>query len=92
MDRNGTVSFAEAHAYAVIASNTIDIPLRTSDVLLKTYSRLAGDIADTTTRPQDTESTAPASEVAATEDLPLIATPEIVQRYHAILAVENSSL
>ena len=39
-------------------------------MLLKTYSRLAGDVADTTTRPQDTESTAPASEVAATEKLP----------------------
>lgn len=40
IDKNSVVSFAEAYAHAVIAGNTIDIPLRTSDVLLKTYSRL----------------------------------------------------
>lgn len=40
IDQNRVVSFAEAYAHAVIAGNTIDIPLRTSDVLLKTYSRL----------------------------------------------------
>ena len=41
-DQNGRVSFAEAHAYAVIASQTIDIPLRTSDTFLRTYSRIPG--------------------------------------------------
>ncbi len=40
VDGNGVISFAEAYAYAVIAGETIDIPLRTSDVLLRTYSRL----------------------------------------------------
>lgn len=45
-DKNGRVSLAEAHAYATVASNTIDIPLRTSDLLLRRYSRIAGyDIA-----------------------------------------------
>lgn len=42
VDQNGRVSFAEAHAYAVTASQTIDIPLRTSDTFLRTYSRIAG--------------------------------------------------
>jgi hypothetical protein len=37
---DGHVSFAEAHAYAVIESNTIDVPVRTSDALLRKYSRL----------------------------------------------------
>ncbi|MEI8382025.1 MAG: hypothetical protein WCJ09_17985 [Planctomycetota bacterium] len=38
---DGSVSFAEAYAHAVVAGNTIDIPLRTSDVLLRTYSRMS---------------------------------------------------
>lgn len=38
---DGVVSFAEAYAYAVVAGNTIDIPLRTSDVLLRAYSRMS---------------------------------------------------
>jgi hypothetical protein len=40
IDGNGVVSFAEAYAHAVIAGETIDIPLRTSEVFLRTYSRL----------------------------------------------------
>ncbi len=39
-DDDQQVSFAEAHAYAVLESNTIDIPVRTSDVFLRRYSRL----------------------------------------------------
>ncbi|MEX2171692.1 MAG: hypothetical protein WD851_20405 [Pirellulales bacterium] len=39
-DQNGTVSFAEAHAYAVIESDTVDVPVRTSDELLRKYSEL----------------------------------------------------
>jgi hypothetical protein len=49
IDGDGTISFAEAHAHAVIASRTIDIPLRTSDVLLHSYSRIAGEAASATT-------------------------------------------
>jgi hypothetical protein len=37
---DGRVSFAEAHTYAVIESNTIDVPVRTSDALLRQFSRL----------------------------------------------------
>lgn len=39
-DGDGRVSFAEAHAYVVIESDTIDIPVRTSEALLRRYSRL----------------------------------------------------
>lgn len=47
VDRNldGQVSLAEAHLYAVIASPTIDIPLRASDALLRAFSHL-GDTTD----------------------------------------------
>ena len=41
-DQNGRVSLNEAHAYAVKASNTIDIPLKSSDIFLRHYSRIAG--------------------------------------------------
>jgi hypothetical protein len=37
-DRDGKVSFAEAHAYVQIESDTIDIPLATSDVFLRQFS------------------------------------------------------
>ena len=39
---DGRVSFAEAHAQAVIACDSIDIPLRTSEALLRRYSRIRG--------------------------------------------------
>jgi hypothetical protein len=39
-DKNGQVSFAEAHAYAVIQSDTIDVPVRTSEAFLKQYSKI----------------------------------------------------
>ncbi len=38
IDGNGVTSFAEAHAYAVYKSDTVDIPLRTSDAFLAYYS------------------------------------------------------
>ncbi len=40
-DGSGRVSFAEAHAYAIIESDTIDVPVRTTDALLRRYSRLS---------------------------------------------------
>ena len=39
-DKDGNVSFAEAHSYAVIQSDTIDVPVRTSEALLRQYSKL----------------------------------------------------
>ena len=40
-DGDGHVSFAEAHAYTIIHSRTIDAPVKTSDLFLRTYSKLA---------------------------------------------------
>lgn len=75
LDRNGTVSFAEAYAYAVVASNTIDIPLRTSDVVLRTYSRMASDVADpTSARP---EAEAPENESGETATESMVSQPEL---------------
>lgn len=44
-DRNtdGRVSFAEAHVHAVLTGDTIDIPIRCSEVLLRTYSQKKAD-------------------------------------------------
>jgi hypothetical protein len=41
-DKSGGVSLAEAHAFAVIESDTLDVPVRTSEALLRAYSRLGG--------------------------------------------------
>lgn len=41
-DQDGKISFAEAHTHAMLASDTIDIPLRASEALLRTHSRIAG--------------------------------------------------
>ena len=40
-DNDGAVSLAEAHAYALLTSDTIDISVKTSDTFLRKYSRLA---------------------------------------------------
>ncbi len=39
---DGTTSLAEAHAYAQLRADTIDIGVRTSGALLRRYSRLSG--------------------------------------------------
>ena len=38
-DGDGRVSFAEAHIHAVLTGDTIDIPIRCSEVLLRAYSQ-----------------------------------------------------
>ena len=38
-DQDGGVSLAEAHAYVILTSPTIDIPVKTSDAFLRKYSR-----------------------------------------------------
>jgi hypothetical protein len=40
-NQDGLVSFAEAHAHAVIESDNIDIPITTSDAFLRKFSRFA---------------------------------------------------
>jgi hypothetical protein len=42
-DEDGRVCFAEAHAYALIESRTLDVSIKTSDVLLRKYSRISRD-------------------------------------------------
>ncbi len=42
-DGDGKVSFDEAHAYVQLTSETIDIPVCTSDSLLRAFSRIKSD-------------------------------------------------
>lgn len=44
-DGDGNVSFAEAHAHAVLESDTIDVPVRTSDILLRKFGESGGSDA-----------------------------------------------
>ena len=46
LNDDGMISFAEAYAYAFWASETIDIPLKTSDVFLRAYSRMSSELGD----------------------------------------------
>jgi hypothetical protein len=39
LDADGTVSFAEAHAYALLESVTVDLSIKTSDAFLRSFSR-----------------------------------------------------
>lgn len=39
-NKDGKISFAEAHSYAVIESDTIDVPVCTTEALLRKYSEL----------------------------------------------------
>ena len=41
-DGDGQVSFAEAHAYVKLTSDTIDIPVSTSDTFLRAFSKTTG--------------------------------------------------
>jgi hypothetical protein len=42
-DHDGLTSMAEAHAYVLLTSETIDIPVCTSDVLLRQFSKVKDD-------------------------------------------------
>jgi hypothetical protein len=42
-DHDGKTSMAEAHAYVLLTSDTIDIPMCTSDVLLRQFSKIKDD-------------------------------------------------
>lgn len=41
-DSNGRVSLAEAHAYSLITSDTIDVSMKTSDNFLRQFSKIGG--------------------------------------------------
>lgn len=70
IDKNSTISFAEAFAHAMIAGQTIDIPLRTSDVLLRTYSKLSVESSEPTTVPAESESQSEKDAKESTEEEP----------------------
>ena len=57
-DNNGQISFAEAHAYAMIECDTIDVPVRTSGALLQQYSQ----VGKPTTKPTAETTSEPAFE------------------------------
>lgn len=38
-DQDGKTTFAEAHAYVLLQGNTIDLPVKTTDTFLRTYSQ-----------------------------------------------------
>ncbi|GIX00799.1 MAG: hypothetical protein KatS3mg111_4131 [Pirellulaceae bacterium] len=46
LNDDGRVSFAEAYAIAVVHADTIDVPLRTSDVFLRSFSFIPGYFVD----------------------------------------------
>lgn len=78
-DGDGKISYAEAHAHVMLSSETIDIPVKTSDAFLRRYSQ---------TQPpknKDANTSNPGKEWLGTEDdyteiLELAAPPE-----HAVL-------
>jgi hypothetical protein len=39
---NGHITLAEAHAYTLLQSDTVDVPIKTSDVFLRQFSRSTG--------------------------------------------------
>ena len=45
-DGDRRISFEEAHAYTVINSQTLDIPLRSSDVILRRYSKIGAPLEE----------------------------------------------
>jgi hypothetical protein len=51
-DGDGRVSFDEAHAYAVLVANTIDLPIKTSGEFLRSHSKF-GDHEDVTLLARD---------------------------------------
>ncbi len=60
-DQDGQTSFLEAHAYTVLTADTIDIPVRTSDVYLR-------QISSTTSREGLLTADSPISELLANAD------------------------
>lgn len=72
-NRDGSISFAEAHAHAVLTSQTIDIPLRSSEALLRTYSRIGGGYdhrRDQDSSPQDDDKSTNAKDDARDAAVP----------------------
>ncbi len=72
-NNDGRISLAEAHAFAVLASETTDIPLRSSEAILRRFSRIAGYEIDAKGRPQSGEAEEKADqEQTKSEDEPTL--------------------
>jgi len=56
LNKDGKTSLAEAHAYVILRSDTIDIPIKTSDVFLRHFSALAPPKTPTKTDSNKTSS------------------------------------
>ncbi|MGE3779196.1 MAG: hypothetical protein AB7F89_18565 [Pirellulaceae bacterium] len=73
-DQDGTVTFDEAFAHAVIVGKTIDMPLKASDVLLESFSRIPDHtlVRNRERRParRDEPDDSDASPTVQTSDLP----------------------
>lgn len=60
---DGTISYAEAHAHVILTSDTIDIPVKTSDAFLRHYSR-----TQTTKGKEDNKTGAPGTLLKSEDD------------------------
>ncbi len=67
-NNDGRVSLAEAHAYAVLASETTDIPLRSSETILRKFSRIAGYEVDGKSRPSSDDASGESAEVTKDDE------------------------
>ena len=82
LDGDGVVSFAEAYAYATTADDTIDIPLRTSEVFLRKYSRLKDSETKSHDAPDaahadEKDKSAPGANAKSTSEETARSTPEL---------------
>ena len=50
-DKDGVVSFAEAHAYSLLTSDSIDISIKTSDAFLRHFSKTKHEVKKPTKKP-----------------------------------------
>lgn len=95
-DGDEATSFAEAHAYAVCESETVDIPVRTSDAFLDYYSTdgTTGESAYDQARKRDEPRRLPPAELVRAEgSLPdLIAHADAVDRAIVLGLVEKLEL
>lgn len=79
-DQDGSVSFAEAHAYTILHAETVDLPVKSSGEFLRVYSRFRDDaVKSTSTRAKGIKQTANPGPLAADVDYALLldlATPD----------------
>ena len=57
-DGDGRTSYAEAHAHVILTSNTIDVPVKTTDAFLRRFSKTAPPKKSTPDKKEDANATA----------------------------------